>query len=93
MLNQRHKPQKTFRRPPRRVARLSFGKEGPYLSCLVWDISEIGARLGVERSVADLPHHFTLSLFKDCRVQRNCEVVWSDQRSIAVRFTEQAPLI
>jgi len=43
-----------------------------------WDISEIGVRLGVEHSLADLPHHFTLSLFKDCRVQRDCEVVWSD---------------
>jgi hypothetical protein len=56
-------------------------------------ISEIGARLGVEHSLADLPHHFTLSLFKDCRVQRDCEVVWSDKRFVAVKFTEQRPLV
>jgi hypothetical protein len=93
MLNQSHNPRKTFRRPPRRVAKLSFGKDGPSLNCLVWDISEIGARLGIEHSLADLPHHFTLTLFKDCRVQRDCEVVWSDKRFVAVKFTEQRPII
>ena len=93
MLNQHHNPRKTFRRPPRRAAKLSFGKDGPSLNCLVWDISEIGARLGVEHSLADLPLHFTLSLFKDCRVQRDCEVVWSDKRFVAVKFTEQRPLV
>jgi hypothetical protein len=90
MLNQRHKPPKTFRRPPQRAAKLSFGKDGSSLNCLVWDISEIGARLGVEQSL--VPHHFTLSLFKDCRVQRDCEVVWSDKRFVVVKFTEQRPL-
>jgi hypothetical protein len=93
MLNQRYKPRKNFRRPPRRAAKVSFGKDGPSLNCLVWDISDIGARLGVKHSLADLPHHFTLSLFKDCRVQRDCEVVWSDKRFVAVKFTVQRPSV
>jgi hypothetical protein len=91
MLNQRHRPRKTFRRPPRRAAKMSFGDKRPSLNCLVFDISEIGARLAVTHSLADLPHHFTLSLFKDRRVERDCEVVWSDRRFVGVKFKGQAP--
>jgi PilZ domain len=91
MPDQRHKPRKIFRRPPRRAAKMTFGDKRPSMNCLVVDISEIGARLAVTHSMADMPHHFTLSLFKDRRVERDCEVVWSDRRFVAVKFKGLAP--
>jgi hypothetical protein len=41
--------------------------------------------------LADLPHHFTLSSFKNESVKRNCEVVWTDRRFVAVKFMRQTP--
>jgi hypothetical protein len=89
MLNQRHEQRKTLRRPARGVAKVSFGRGKPSVNCLIWDISEVGARLAVTHSLGDLPHHFTLSLFKNENVKRNCEVVWTERRFVAVKFTER----
>jgi hypothetical protein len=91
MLNQRREQRKAIRRPARRAAKVSFGTGKPSVNCLIWDISEVGARLAVAHPSADLPHHFTLSLFKNKSVKRNCEVVWTDRRFVAVKFKERAP--
>jgi hypothetical protein len=70
---------------------LTFGTEKPPITCVVWDISDGGARLAVAHPLATLPHHFTLNLSKDESEQRDCEVVWTDTRFVGVKFTGPAP--
>jgi PilZ domain-containing protein len=54
--------------------------------CVIWDMSDGGARLAIAYPTADLPHTFTLLLTKDAKVRRNCEVVWTDSRFVGVKF-------
>jgi hypothetical protein len=68
---------------------LTFGAEEPAMPCVIWNISEGGARLAVARST-DLPRHFTLSLHKDGSAQHACEVVWTDSRFVGVKFAQKA---
>jgi hypothetical protein len=91
MSDQSHDQRTTFRRPARRAAKISFGSGEPWMNCRIWDISEAGARLAVTLSLANLPHRFTLSLFKNESVMRDCEVVWTDKRFVAVKFTGRSP--
>jgi hypothetical protein len=88
MLNQRHEQRKTIRRPARRAATVNFGRGKPFVNCRIWHISEDGARLAVAHSPAESPHHFTLSWFKDGSAKRDCEVVWTDRRFVAAKFTD-----
>jgi hypothetical protein len=81
----------TPRRHTRRAATVSFAAEKPPVSCVIRDISEGGARLAVAHPLATLPHHFTLNLFKDGSVRRDCEVVWTDARFVGVKFTNLVP--
>jgi hypothetical protein len=81
----------TLRRPTRRAATVTFTAEKPPVSCVIWDISEGGARLAIAHPLATLPRHFTLNLFKDGSVRRDCEVVWTDARFVGVKFTSLVP--
>ncbi len=49
-------------------------------------MSDGGARLAVSYPIANLPHTFTLTLFKDASLQRECEVVWTDGRYVGIKF-------
>jgi PilZ domain len=90
MLNRFYQQRQTSRLPARRAATVSFGEEGSPVPCVIWDISEDGARLAVAYP-ANLPDHFTLNLFKDFSVRRDCEVVWTDGRFVGVRFISLVP--
>jgi hypothetical protein len=90
MLTRSPNERKSTRRFTRRAATVSFA-ERPSVDCVIWDISDGGARLAVGLQMADLPHHFTLSFFRDRSVKRDCEVVWMDKRFVGVKFTKQAP--
>jgi hypothetical protein len=81
---------KSVRRFTRRVTTVNVGAGKPSVTCVIWDMSEGGARLAIALPMADLPHHFTLVLRKDGNVQRGCEVVWTDRRFVGVKFTEEA---
>ena len=81
---------KSARRFTRRVATVNVDVGKPSVTCVIWDISQSGARLAVALPMADLPNHFTLILRKDGNVQRGCEVVWNDRRFVGVKFTEGA---
>ena len=83
-LNQR----KTSRRPVRRAAAVVFGERGLPIPCVIWDISDGGARLAVAHSLATLPNNFTLVLCKNGLVQRKCEIVWTDARFVGVKFVD-----
>ncbi len=88
MLARSREDRKNVRRFTRRAATLSFSDQKPSVECVIWDISEGGARLAVAFPLADLPQHFTLNLFEDESVQRKCEVVWMDKRFVGVKFTD-----
>ena len=86
MLLQPREKRKTQRRPMRRAAEVILGEHEPPVRCVIWDISDGGARLAVAHPLETLPRTFTLALFKDRSVQRNCEVVWINSRYVGVRF-------
>jgi hypothetical protein len=91
MLARSREQRKSLRRFTSRVATLSLGVGKPPINCVICDISDGGARLAVELPFADLPHQFILNLFKDGSVGRNCELVWTDERFVGVRFTGLLP--
>ena len=86
MLPQRREKRKNLRRPMRRAAEVIFGAHEPPVPCVIWDMSEGGARLAVARPIADLPPTFILVLSKHASVHRTCQVVWTDTRYVGVKF-------
>ena len=70
----------------RRAAEIILGEHEPPVRCVIWDISDGGARLAVAYPLASLPRTFTLALYKDASVQRHCEVVWIDTKYVGVKF-------
>ena len=77
---------KSFRLGTRRFAEVRFGTSEPSVHCVVWDISDGGARLAIARPLMNLPPRFRLILGRDGREQRSCEVVWTDTRFVGVKF-------
>ena len=77
---------KERRQPMRRYAEVVTGPQKPPVRCVVWDISNSGARLAVARPLMTLPPRFLLQLDKGGRVQRKCEVVWTDAGFVGVKF-------
>lgn len=68
----------------RRTAELLLGANEPPVLCVIWDMSETGARLAAARPLLNLPSRFALLL--EGKVQRQCEVVWTDVRYVGVKF-------
>jgi hypothetical protein len=91
MLARSREQRKSLRRFTRRAATLNFDGGTRSVPCVIWDISDGGARLAVGLPLADLPHQFTLNIFADGSVQRNCEMVWIDKRFVGVKFTGLRP--
>ena len=75
------------RRYTRRAATVSLDLNSLPVDCVIWDISESGARLAIARPTADLPHNFVLNLYKDGLVKWNCEVIWMNAKYVGVKFT------
>lgn len=86
MLLRRQDQRKTTRRPMRRAALVSFASVGKPFPCVVWDMSDSGARLAIACPAADVPREFHLILTRDGSVRRNCEVVWTNARFVGVKF-------
>jgi c-di-GMP-binding flagellar brake protein YcgR len=84
VLERRQEKRKSLRYPKRRAGEVIFGAHERPVRCVIWDISDGGARLAVARPLEELPPTFTLVLFKD--VQRDCQVVWTDARFVGVKF-------
>ena len=70
----------------RRYGEVVTGPREPPLKCVIWDISDSGARLAVARPIMALPPRFALHLVKGGQVQRKCEIVWTDTRFVGVKF-------
>ncbi len=86
LVRQPREKRKNARHPMRRAAEVVFDAHEPPVPCVIWDMSEGGARLAVARSLTGLPSTFTLVLYKDGSVRRDCEVVWTDPRYVGVKF-------
>lgn len=84
MLVRRQEKRKARRRPMRRTAEVLLGSNELPILCVIWDMSESGARLAVARPLLQMPPRFILLL--EGKVQRKCEVVWTDTRYVGVRF-------
>jgi len=85
MLARPRESRKSARRWMRRDAQVIFEGHEQFIGCVIHDISNGGARLSFTAPLAHLPRTFTLVLFKDS-VQRDCELVWSDRRTVGVKF-------
>jgi len=86
MLAPRQDKRKTRRQPMRRAADVFFGAKESSVRCVIWDISEGGARLAIAHPLMDLPPRFILSIGKVGDFRRKCEVVWTDTRFVGVKF-------
>jgi len=86
MLTRSKEKRQSVRRPMRRAAEVILGADEPPVRCVIWDMSDGGARLAVAYRLASLPRTFTLKFFRDNSPRRNCEVVWIDSRYVGVKF-------
>lgn len=80
---------KQKRQPLRRDASLVLDAARSPVRCVIWDISNSGARLAIANQATEMPRSFTLLLTKDATVRRICEVVWTDRRFIGVKFVSK----
>jgi hypothetical protein len=62
---------------------------GEPIPCVVWDISEGGARIAAARAIG-FPDRFALLTGKDAKSCRFCHVVWRREGQLGVRFIEEA---
>jgi hypothetical protein len=84
MVPQGPEHRKSPRRWTNRTAEVLCGADK--LHCTVVDLSDGGARLAMAAPLAGLPRTFTLALFKDGSLNRDCEVVWTNRLNLGVKF-------
>jgi hypothetical protein len=53
MLRQPHEKRKRLRRPIRRAAEVIFSANTPPVRCVIWDLSDGGARLAIAHPITD----------------------------------------
>jgi PilZ domain len=76
---------KHIRRALRYTAWVGLGEGFPLRGCMVFDVSETGARLEIEKP-QELPELFTLLLSGRGALFRHCRVVWRTENQVGVRF-------
>lgn len=86
MLARKRDHRKHRRQPMRRAASVVLRAQSTPIGCVIWDISDGGARLAVACPIGELPRTFSLLLTKNASARRNCEVVWTDARFVGVKF-------
>ena len=75
---------KALRRQLRYTAWISLGPK-KLQGCVVADVSDTGARLGVENSET-VPDNFVLLLAANGKAKRKCRVIWREGEKIGVEF-------
>ncbi|HXW39675.1 MAG TPA: PilZ domain-containing protein [Xanthobacteraceae bacterium] len=83
-----------LRKKPRRqfhyTARIIIDKNTPPLPCSITDISDLGARLVLQRD-NELPENFLLLLTANGHAQRQCRVIWRTDLNVGVEFPQPQP--
>lgn len=81
-----------LRKKPRRhfhyTAKIIVDDTAPPLPCAISDISELGARIVLEREV-ELPETFWLLLTANGQARRHCRTVWRTGLNLGVEFPPQ----
>jgi hypothetical protein len=80
--------QRKARRTPRRQAAWIVLDGGAQVACVLWDISDAGARVAAARAGA-LPDVFGLFLSKDGKARRFCRVAWRRGGQLGVQFIDE----
>lgn len=80
-LDVRHHHRKKTRVP----AWISYGGNPTPIPCVLWDVSEGGARITAAHSNI-LPDAFVLILNRASNAHRFCQVVWRRQPHIGIKF-------
>jgi hypothetical protein len=90
---QSNRSQKNLRRAPRRrlhyPAWIDLGEGSARRNCMIWDISEVGAKLTVDTQV-EIPDEFTLVLSALAEEGRPCRVVWRSKQQIGIQILKGA---
>jgi hypothetical protein len=80
---------KATRQPSSAIAYLYSVDGWPLGECKMKDVSSSGAKL--EHDIQDeMPERFLLSLSRDGKVRRQCQVVWRKENEIGVRFAAKS---
>lgn len=85
-LQENRNEQRRAKRVPRRhAAWIELAGHDERIPCVLWDISEGGARVAAPR-VNTLPAVFHLALTDDGLARPLCRVVWRSERQVGVQF-------
>ncbi len=76
---------KSTRRAIRYTAWVGLGEGAPLRGCIVFDISETGAKLELDHP-EELPETFNLLLSDRGDIHRRCHAVWRSKTQIGVHF-------
>ncbi len=74
---------KSVRRRVHSRAALAPSEQAPRQDCIVYDMSQTGARILIDPAT-ELPPEFLLLLSRN--VTRRCKLVWRKEREAGVRF-------
>jgi hypothetical protein len=85
----RRELRRSRRTPKRNAAWIALASGGSHIPCVLWDISETGARIAAARADV-LPIAFNLLLTKDGAARRVCRVVWRKEGYMGVQFVNGA---
>jgi hypothetical protein len=77
------------RKSKRQAAWISCGNVPALIPCVIWDLTDGGARIASAR-LNVLPDHFTLNFTKDGKSSRPCRVVWRKKPHLGVQFIDPA---
>jgi hypothetical protein len=91
MRERRREHRRSKRVRKRQAALIGHGDGRADTPCVVWDLSDGGARLSAARIDA-LPRAFVLFLGKDRTARRYCRVVWRKGAQVGVQFVQEYEL-
>jgi hypothetical protein len=81
----RREERQSQRTPARRAASIKVEDDSPGLPCVIWDMSDKGAKLAAGRPLL-LPDRFTLVL--SATVHRRCHIRWRGEKFVGVQFVD-----
>jgi PilZ domain-containing protein len=73
----------------RNAAWIMLSSGGVRIPCVLWDVSDGGARIAAARA-SSLPQVFCLLMGNDGQSRRFCRVVWRKGGQVGVRFIDEA---
>jgi hypothetical protein len=79
---------KAKRSKRRNAAWIALSRAGARIPCVLWDISDSGARIAAARANT-LPPVFCLLLTNDGKSRRFCRVVWRKEGQVGIRFIDE----